>query len=98
LDDYADDFSNWSGTATASGSGDTEILTVLDSEEGISNKVQTGAKELVIEYDYYRTGSGTPGTIYYKTAATEGALDAQGWTLYTSHFTSLGWVQVRVLN
>jgi hypothetical protein len=58
-----------------------------------------GAGEAEILIDNYGTGSGPAPTIQYKTAATGAGLTAASWTTYNGvSFTSLGWVQIRLIH
>ncbi|MBU0964726.1 hypothetical protein KKC06_06830 [Patescibacteria group bacterium] len=94
--DYVEDLADGTGTAGITGVGDTEKVVIDPGEDWISSAKNLGTIEITLSYDQYGTGSGTPGTIYYRTAATKVDCKAAGWTEYTVHFTSLGWVQIKL--
>lgn len=84
------------GTSTVSGTGNDEYLTIDDGKYWLFPAVQTGTVEIKIGYDKYQAGSGN-GSIQYRTGANKGACETTPWNNYTAHFTSLEWIQVRVL-
>jgi hypothetical protein len=49
-----------------------------------------------IKYDEYQTGTGTLGTISYRTGATQAICEAASWNTYSEPFSSLGWVQIKL--
>lgn len=93
---YIEDHASGSGTATVSGTGDNEIVTLEPGEYweyptwyyGISTNA-------TITKDKYQTGSGTI-IVRYRTGPTKVATEALGWSLYSGEFNSLGWVGMRV--
>lgn len=95
-EDFTGDIADGSGTAQVVGVGDDELVCVEAAENWVFPSVNTGAIEIELAYDQYDTGSGVPGTIEYRTGASKAACEAAGWTGYTGHFSSLGWVQVRI--
>ena len=60
----------------------------------ISEIVNTGAIEVEILQNNYASGDDV--TLEYRHGATKAACLAASWNSYTAHFTSLGYVQVRV--
>jgi len=98
------DLSEGTGTGTVTSTGDAEYLTLLGGQTWTLPAVQTGEEEIEITYDKYENqdgagaGSGGPGLIEYRTGADQATCEAAGWNTYTVHFTSSGWVQVRVTN
>jgi len=78
------------------GVGDAEKLTITIGQDWTLPAVETGAVEVKIMYDKYAVGAGDPGTIQYRTGADKAACEGAGWNDYIGHFTSLGWVQVKV--
>ena len=96
VEPFARDFQgNWTGTAEIVGSGDAEKLEFEVGEAKESESRFLGSGTMTIDLDAYSTGKGSP-TVKYRTAATEAACDAAGWTAYSGPFTSLGWVGVRL--
>lgn len=93
---YIGNLADGAGTATVTGTGNSENLTINNVEYWILPAVQTGAVEIKIVYDKYQAGSGS-GLIQYRTGATRGACETVGWNAYAGHFTSLGWIQARTL-
>lgn len=89
------DLSEGSGTAEVLSTGDTEGVCIESGEYWILPSKNTGAVEVEITYDQYDTGLGS-GSIEYRTGATRVTCEAASWNAYTGHFTSLGWVQIRV--
>jgi len=94
-EDYIRDWADGSGTASVVGSGDAETVEIDDTETWTLGVVRTGAVERMINFDKYDTGSGV-GDIEYRTGATVAACLSAEWLLYEGHFTSLGWVQIRL--
>lgn len=85
-----------------SGSGDGEIVYITTTPNCdqiiVFEPWCLGAFEAQITYDKYDTGTGIDGIIQYRTAATKAALGGV-WTTYNGvSFTSLGWVEVRIVN
>ena len=84
------------GTSIVSGTGNNEYLTIGAVKYWLFPAVQTGTVEIEITYDKYQAGSGS-GSIQYRTGANKGACETAAWNDYTSHFTSLEWIQVKTL-
>jgi len=95
LEDYTGDLADGSGSATVVGSGDDEVVNIDEGENWTLPSVNTGTIEIELTYDQYQTGLGT-GIIEYRTGNSRGNCESQSWTTYTIHFTSSGWVQVRL--
>ena len=94
--DFTGDFVDGTGDAVVSGSGDAEIIAVAEGNEWITPAVKIAPQDILITYDQYDSGGGTPGTVEYRTGASKTACEAQSWSTYSVAFTSLGWVQVRM--
>ena len=98
VEDFIRSFTGtWSGTGEASGSGDSEIITLDESEYLESETWNTGVVTIGINANKYNSGTGTP-TIKYKTGDTESNCEADSWHNYSGSFSSDGWVKVRVEN
>ena len=98
VEDNVIDFANQGeGTATPSGSGDSEILTIDDSEYWEFRDINFGTGECTLDTSKYQSPTGLP-VVKYKTAVTQIGLSSESWTVYTVPFTSSGWVKVRVEN
>jgi hypothetical protein len=96
-EDFARPFSGiWSGSGVISGSGNEEIMTLDPGENMEGEIVEIGAIEVQILINKYRTGSGPAPTVKYKDGNTYEDCDADIWNLYSSSFTSQGFVKVRV--
>lgn len=85
---------NWTGTGAASGSGDTEVLTLDSGDNMESEIVNTGATTWTIALNQYDTGDNV--TIKYKTAATSAGIAGASWTTYSGAFESSGYVKIRL--
>ena len=94
-EDYAEDLSTWTGTATVSGSGDSEIITFTSGQEKISPVWNLGTGYFMITVDKYNTGSGTI-LVQYKTGATSGDCGSDTWRDYSDFLISLGYVQIKL--
>lgn len=86
---------NWTGTGTISGSGDSETVKLASGEYVESEVVNVGAGSTTITLDDYATGSGSP-TVKYKDGDTEANCEADTWNTYSTPFTSQGFVKVRL--
>ena len=90
------DFTDWTGTGTVSGSGDSEIISLHSGDYMESPTWNFGIGTLIIGKDIYASGYGAPD-IYYKTGDSEATCDADTWTLYTgSPVACARWVKVRI--
>jgi len=90
------DFSgNWTGTGAVSGSSDSEKLLICVDEYMESETWQLGAGNASITLNKYGSGSGSP-PIQYKTGADASACEADSWHNYSTSFTSLGYVKIRL--
>jgi hypothetical protein len=97
LEDNVQTFAgNWYGTGTASGSGDSEIITLQDSEYMESELVNTGVYVVSMDQNLY--GSGDTAILLYRHGTTEENCLAASWEAYTGPFNSLGYIQVRLEN
>ena len=87
---------NWTGTGDIENPGvaDIERLALATTEYMISEVVDTGTVDVVIEYNVYAVGDDI--NLDYRHGATPAACEAAGWNDYVGSFTSLGFVQVRV--
>ena len=94
-EDFVEDLSEGSGTGEVTGTDDSEALCLEVDEYWILPAKNVGIAEVEITYDQYDTGYYS-GTIEYRTGATRVACEAASWNTYTTHFTSLGWVQIKV--
>ena len=91
------DFSgNWTGTGEIVNPGvaDTERLELAAGEEMISEVVDTGTVDILIDYNVYDVGDNI--NLDYRHGNTVSACEAAGWNDYTIPFTSLGYVQIKV--
>jgi hypothetical protein len=96
-EDYARDFTLWSGTGTVSGTGDGERLIIGVGQYEDSPAWNLGVGDARIRTDVYDTGSGPSTTIQYKTGATQATCEADSWNTYNgTSFSGLGWVKVRM--
>lgn len=95
-EDFSGDLADGTGTGQVEGSGDGETLGLTGDEWQTYGPINIGTIGVVIEYDQYASGSGTPETIEYKTGNTRVTCEADSWNAYTVHFESLGWVKVRM--
>lgn len=73
---------------------DTERLALATTEYMISEVVDTGAVDVLIQYNVYAAGDNI--NLDYRHGATPAACEVAGWNDYVGSFTSLGYVQVRV--
>ncbi len=97
VENYANAFAgNWTGTATISGSGDAEQVTLCSGEYLDSEVVDTGSNTVRLQANKYAAGDTV--TIQYRTAVSYAACLAAAWSPYTTPFTSLGYSQARILN
>jgi hypothetical protein len=94
-EDATGNFSAWTGTGTASGSGDAEILTLASGEYMESPTYNIGSGTVRLRSNVYATGSGTP-TVQYKQGDSEANCNADTWHDYSVPFTCAGWVKVKV--
>jgi hypothetical protein len=62
----------------------------------ISEVVATGAVNILIDYNVYAAGDNI--NLDYRHGATVAACEGAGWNDYVAPFTSLGFVQVRVMS
>jgi len=95
VESNVENLSDGSGTAEIMGSGDSEAICIYTGEYWILPAKNTGNVDVEITYDQYAVGFGS-GTIEYRTGATKVACEAASWNTYSSYFTSLGWVQIKV--
>lgn len=85
---------DWTGTATASGAGDAQILTFYPSENMESKVVQTGVARVVVAQNVYQQNDNV--VIKYRHGASVAACQAASWSTYTVPFVCLGFMQVRL--
>jgi len=101
---YDEDFTGNTTGWTISGSPGNDNETISASAcDGLQictfDRWYLGAGEAEILIDKYQTGSGPAPVIQYRTAATGAGLTAAIWTVYNGvSFTSLGWVQIRLIH
>jgi hypothetical protein len=58
-----------------------------------------GTMTAIIRVDKYQTGSGPASLIQYRTATTEAGVLSATWFTYNGvSFTSLGWIQIRLIH
>lgn len=88
--------SNWSGTGSTSGSGDAEIMCLDGGEFMQSNVIITGTTLVTLLQNTYLAGDAV--TLKYRHGNSEANCLAASWNNYTTPFTSLGYVQLRVEN
>lgn len=86
---------NWTGTGSIGGSGDGEYVDLEAGETMESEIANTGAVEVTLLQNEYDT-TGHDVVLYYRHASTEAGIASASWNLYSSPFTSLGYVQVRL--
>lgn len=95
LEDNVRDFAgNWYGSGTISGSGDAEQICLEAGEYMISEIVETGDQIIQLLQNNYAAGDDV--NMYYRTGATPEACFSAIWTTYSTPFTSLGYVQVKL--
>lgn len=95
LEDNTRTFSgNWTGTATVVGSGDSERIEFASGQYMVSEVVETGTLNVILDINKY--GLGNEVTLKYRHGATQSACEAASWNNYTGQFASLGYVQVRL--
>jgi len=87
---------NFTGTATISGSGDNEIISIWPGEYSESEIVNIGVGEVTISLNQYQSGVGEAVTVKYKDGDSEANCEADTWNIYSAPFTSEGFVKVRV--
>jgi len=87
---------NWTGTGDIENPGvaDTERLALGAGENMVSEVVDTGTVDVLIDYNVYAAGDNI--NLDYRHGATPAACQAAGWNDYVAPFTSLGYVQVKV--
>jgi len=99
-EDYAETFAlHWTdGTATVSGSGDSEIITFGSGQNKECKPWKTGTGTFKIHIDKYDTGSGTPSSIQWKTGATPALCEADDWNTYSDGvgLVSEGWNKIKI--
>ncbi|GAF88573.1 unnamed protein product [marine sediment metagenome] len=93
-EDFAEDFSTWTGDAVVSLEDDNEIITFSSGQEEISPVTNLGAGlNAQITLNKYIPADSV--TIQYKTGATVEDCNADTWHNYVP-FESLGYVRVRL--
>jgi hypothetical protein len=85
---------NWTGTGSASGSGNAEILTIAEGQYMVSEVVNTGATHYTLALNQYAAGDTV--TVKYRTGASSAACQAASYSTYSGSFLSEGFVQVRL--
>ena len=86
--------SNWTGTGIIENSGDTERLALDATEYMISEIVETGANTVTLLQNNYSGGNNV--TLEYRHGNTYSACEGASWNTYSTPFSSLGFVQIRV--
>lgn len=89
---------NWTGTGEIVNPGVDDIEKVcLDSGEWmISEVVETGVANVEILTNVYAAGDAVD--VDYRHGNTPAACEAAGWNNYVGPFTSLGYIQVRLMS
>lgn len=87
--------SNWTGTGTVVGSGDSEHLSLQSGQYMQSPVTAVGSgKRVTLKQNQYAVGD--TAALKYRTGATEAACTAAPWSDYSTAFVSSGYVQIRV--
>ena len=74
---------------------DIERLAIGPGENMVSEVAYTGTVDVLIDYNVYAAGDVV--TVQYRHGATYGACEAAAWHTYLASFTSLGYVQIRIV-
>ena len=98
MEQIARDFNiDWSGTGNVTGSGDDEVMNMEIGQTMTSITWNLGIMTAQVARDTYKTGTGEPVTISYKTGDTEKKCNEEDWHVYDGiSFISLGWVKIKV--
>ena len=94
-EDFTRDFSSWTGTATVSGSNDSEKVRFNSGEYLESPVWHIGSGSVTLAIDKYGSGFGSI-TVKYKQGSTIANCQADAWHDYVPGFTSNGFIQVRL--
>ena len=70
-----------------------ERLALAAGEDMVSEVVNTGAVDILIDYNVYLAGDNID--LDYRHGGTVAACEGAGWNNYVAPFTSLGFVQVK---
>jgi hypothetical protein len=87
---------NWTGTGSITGSGDGEAV-LLDPGEYLESEVfYTSLEKVVLQQNVY--AGGDTAVLKYRTAASQGGVSGESWSVYSVPFQSLGYSQIRLEN
>jgi len=89
---------NWTGTGTIENPGvdDIERVCLESTEYMISEVVHTGVDDVIILYNVYAAGDAID--LDYRHGDTPANCEAAAWNDYAGAFTSLGYLQVRIMS
>jgi hypothetical protein len=97
-ENFTGNISGWSILGTP-GTDNEAIDATACNQICTFEKWYLGTMTAIIKIDKYQTGSGPAPTIQYRTAASGAGITSATWFTYNGvSFTSLGWIQIRLIH